>query len=76
MGLSRTRRRALVVLRADASSSDVLAAYVHGYMLLHSSTPMVPPSMQVRMPTSEQMKGQPAHGAAVIDCVAAVHVAA
>ena len=41
VGLSRARRRALVVLRADAKAEDVLAAYVHGYMLLHSSAPMV-----------------------------------
>ena len=44
VGLSRTRRRAMVVLRADAGPEDVLAAYVHGYALLHSNTPMVRPS--------------------------------
>lgn len=41
VGLDRTGREARVVLRQDAGSSDVLAAYLYGYLLLHSEAPVV-----------------------------------
>lgn len=41
IALDKSGREASVVLRCDASQEDVLEAYVQGYLLLHSTAPMV-----------------------------------
>ncbi len=41
VGLDLAGQQALVVLREDAGCSDILAAYVYGYMLLHSEALVV-----------------------------------